>query len=108
MSRGEFDTLISIVRPNFVVDDYGGRTEAGDPTLIEPAYARVRYGLAQEKRQAAQERASQTATFEVYPTSALLTTVETDRIESSRGNWDITEVAPLKRNILRFTGVRSE
>jgi hypothetical protein len=63
--------------------------------MLEKAYARVRFGQAAEKRQAAQEGGVQSATFEVFPTSTLLGTALTDRIVFDNSNWDITEVAPL-------------
>jgi SPP1 family predicted phage head-tail adaptor len=105
VSRGEFDRLITVQRATVTSDDYGGETPAW--ANLEQAYARVRFGLAQEKREAAQETAVQTATFEVQPTQVLLGTRMKDRIQFDGSDWDITEVAPLERNLLRFTAMRS-
>lgn len=105
MIRGAFDRLITVQRATVTTDDYGGET----PTWvdIEQAYARVRFGLASEQRLAAQESGSQTATFEMIPTTALLTVTLKDRLLFDGSQWDIVEVAPLERNQLRFTATRS-
>lgn len=105
MIRGAFDRVVSVQRGTPVTDDYGGETL----TWIEAqkARARVRFGMAQEQRQAAQETGQQTATFEMKPTAALLATNIKDRIVFDGENWDITEVAPLDRHTIRFTAVRS-
>lgn len=105
MNRGAFDRLIVVQRATVVVDDYGGET----PTWadVEQAWARVRFGVAQEKREAAQESGVQSATFELMPTTALLTVTLKDKIIFDGSDWDITEVAPLERNLLRFTATRS-
>jgi head-tail adaptor len=106
VNRGAFDRLITVQRGAAVGEDnYGGETLTWDDT--EQAYARVRFGLAAEKRMAAQEGGVQTATFEVRPTTTLLQTNIKDRIVFDGDDWDITEVAPLERNSLRFTAVRS-
>jgi len=104
--RGAFDRLIIVQHATATTDDHGG--EELTWTELEKAYARVRFGLADEKRQAAQESASQSATFEVAPTSTLLTVSLKDRIQFDNDNWDIVEVAPLARNLLRFTALRSK
>lgn len=105
MSRGEYDSLIIVQRATVAVDDYGGETLTWAET--EKAYARVRFGLAQEKREAAQEGGNQTATFEVAPTTVLRAVVLKDRIHFDNSDWSITEVSPLNRNKLRFTAIRS-
>lgn len=109
VNRGAFDRLISVQRAELQEDDYGG--EAASLWLDrEQAYARLRFGRAEEKRVASQEGGFQTATFEVFPTSALLGTELTDRILLHEDNtaWNITEVAPLDRRTLRFTATRSK
>lgn len=105
MSRGQFDRLITVQRATVTTDDYGGENSAWADT--EKAYARVRFGLAAEQRQAAQESGTQAATFEAVPTTALLAVTLKDRILFDGGEWDITEVAPLNRQTLRFTATRS-
>jgi head-tail adaptor len=105
VNRGAFDQLITVQRATVTIDDYGGETPSWADT--EQAYARVRFGRADEQRTAAQEGAVQAATFEVRPTGTLLSTRLTDRISFDGSNWDITEVAPLDRQTLRFTASRS-
>lgn len=106
MIRGQFDRLITVQRASVTEDDYGGETLAWAD--VERAYARVRFGPAGEQRQAAQEGGSQTATFEVTPTAALLAVTLKDRIFFDNSNWDIVEKAPLDRQTLRFTATRAE
>lgn len=105
MNRGQFDRKIVVQRASVSTDDYGGEV----PTWVDlqPAWARVRFGTAQEKRQAAQEAGVQAVTFEVVPTLVLLTVTLKDRILFDDSEWDITEVAPLERYELRFSATRS-
>lgn len=106
MDAGKRDRLITVQRATTVADDY--TSDAGQVWAdLEKAWARVRFGAASEKRQAAQEGGQQSATFEVLPTSTLLGARLTDRIQFDGGEWDLTEVAPLDRSTLRFTAVRS-
>lgn len=105
VNRGQFDRLITVQRATVTTDDYGGET----PNWADhqQGWARVRFGSAQEKRTAAQEGGEQSATFELIPTTALLAVTLRDRIQFDGGDWDITEVAPLERNLIRFTATRS-
>lgn len=105
MSRGEFDRLITVQRATATTDDYGGETATW--ATVEQTYAKVRFGLAGEQRNAAQEGGLQAATFEVVPTAALSAVTLKDRIQFDGSDWDITEKAPLERNRLRFTATRS-
>lgn len=105
MNRGQYDRLITVQRSTVVTDDYGG--EAPTWASLENGWARVRFGTAQEKREAAQERGEQSATFELIPTTALRTVTLKDQILFEGSSWDIREVAPLERNLIRFTAARS-
>lgn len=105
MKRGEYAHLVIFKSSVATTNDHGD--EELTWSEIERAYARVRFGTAQEKRDAAQEYATQSATFEVRPTSALLGVRLKDQIEFDGSDWDITEAAPLDRKNLRFTAVRS-
>lgn len=105
VSRGEFDRLITIQRAAVTADDYGGEVSVW--AAVEQAWAKVRFGLAGEQRNAAQEGGLQAATFEVVPTAALLAVTLKDRIQFDGSDWDITEKAPLERKRLRFTATRS-
>lgn len=105
MRLADRDRLITFQRATTATDDHGGET----PTwaTLEQGWAKVRFGTAQEKREAAQERGIQSATFELMPTAALRTVTLKDRIQFEGSDWDITEVAPLDRTTIRFTAARS-
>lgn len=69
--------------------------------------ARIRFGNAQEQREAAQENASQTATFECVRSLALeAVTLNDHRIFYDGSAWDLTEKAKLDRKTIRFTATR--
>lgn len=76
------------------------------PTTLATVTAAVSFGTAQEKREAAQESASQTASFECLRTPTLDAIPMTARLSFDGSQWDITERAPLDRMKIRFTGVR--
>jgi SPP1 family predicted phage head-tail adaptor len=96
--------LIVFQRATVTTDDYGQEIETW--TDYATRRARVRFGTAQEKREAAQESASQTATFECVRSAELDAVTLKDRISYDGSDWDITERAPLDRATIRFTGVR--
>lgn len=77
-----------------------------NPSPLATCRAKVRFGTAQEKREAAQESAAQTASFECVRSSTLDAVPMTARIDFDGSQWDITERAPLDRKAIRFTGVR--
>jgi SPP1 family predicted phage head-tail adaptor len=106
IGAGLRDRRVVFQRAATTTDDYGGEVQTWAD--LEQAWARVRFGTAQEKRQAAQEGGIQSATFEVIPTPSLLGAQLTDRIQFDGSAWDITEVAPLNRQTLRFTATRSK
>ena len=96
---------ISRRRTRFAEDGYGGETEAWATYATRRAY--VRYGTAQEKREAAQEGGVQTATFECVRSAVLDAVTLRDRISFMGSSWDITETAPLDRKTIRFTATRN-
>lgn len=69
--------------------------------------ARVRFGTAQEKREAAQEGGVQSASFECVRSSTLDAVTLKDRISYLGSVWDLTELAPLDRATIRFTATRN-
>ena len=98
---------ISFIAAATATNDYNETVESwGSPTTLASAIARVRFGTAQEKREAAQEQASQTATFECLRTPTLDAVPMTARILFDGSQWDITERAPLDLKTIRFTGMR--
>lgn len=88
-------------------DGYNVNIDWSNPTEICRRRARVRFGTAQEKREAAQEGATQTATFECVRSAELDAVTLKDRIFYLDSGWDLTEVAPLNRKDIRFTGTRT-
>lgn len=105
MGAGQRTELIVIQRSTPTEDEHGGQT------LVWATYAtrraRVRFGTAQEKREAAQEGGVQAATFECISSSTLRSVTLKDRISYLSSLWDITEIAPLDRQIIRFTATRT-
>jgi hypothetical protein len=106
VNRGQFDRLVTFKQATTTTNDDGEEIASGSTTLAE-AWARVRFGTGQEKRQAAQESGVQSATFEVIPTPALMAVPLTATIEYDGSDWDLTEKADLERNLMRFTATRS-
>lgn len=105
ISNGQRDRLITIQRASITTDDYGGETQTWAD--LAQAWARVRFGTAQEKREAAQEAGSQSASFEMLLTPTLAGVTLLDRITFDGSEWDIVELAPLDRQTLRLTATRS-
>lgn len=105
MSATRRTEAIVIQRATPTEDIHGGQT------LVWATYAtrraRVRFGTAQEKREAAQEGGVQTATFECVRSSALNSVTLKDRISYLSSSWDIVETAPLDTKTIRFTATRT-
>lgn len=97
--------LIVFERATVAEDGYGGE----EPTWATyvSRRARVRFGTAQEKREAAQEGGVQSATFECVRSAELDSVTLEDRISYLGSTWDLTEIAPLDRAAIRFTGTRN-
>ena len=101
----ERDRLVTIQRATAATDDYG----EGAPTwaTLTTAFAKVLYGSGQERREAAQEAAAQTATFMFLWGATLAGVTVKDRIVFDGANWDITNRALVGLNReIHFTGVR--
>lgn len=105
MDPGQRDSLITFQRGTPTPDDYGGETIVY--STLTTAWARVRYGTGQERREAAQERASQAATFECEWSATLAAVLVTDRISFDSDTWDIISKAPLGHKEIHFAAVRS-
>jgi hypothetical protein len=97
---------IAFIAAVAVTDDYGTHEDWANPTTLATATATVMFGTAQEKREAAQESASQSASFECLRTPTLDAVPLTARISFDGDQWDITERAPLDRKTIRFTAIR--
>jgi head-tail adaptor len=105
VNRGAFDRLVAFQVSTPTTDDYGGEVHAW--ATVEEAWARVRFGRADEKREAAQEAGSQSATFEMAISNALMSVTLRDRLWYDNSPWDITEKADLDRQIIRLTAARA-
>lgn len=106
IEAGVRDRLISFERATTTTDDYGDEVETWAEQAT--AWAKVLFGTGQERREAAQESASQVASFLVNWTPTLAQIGTTDRIQFDSAAWDITSVAPVGRHDeLHITAVRS-
>lgn len=106
-SASQRDCTILFIRAATSTNDYNETVyNWASLTTLATRKARVRFGTAQEKREAAQESASQTATFECVRSTVLDAVTLKDRITFDGSQWDLTERAPLDRATIRFTGVR--
>lgn len=106
MTAGPRAFLITIERATVTTDDYGDEIEVW--ASHAQAWARVRYGSGQERREAAQEAAVQTATFECDWSPTLETVTARDRVQFG-GAWDITSAITTGLNRERhITAVRRD
>lgn len=94
---GEFDTLVEFQRATIVRSPLGVE-QPGEWAETEKAWSKVLYGTGAERRQAAAEGASQTATFRVASTAKLRGVIEQDRILMKGAGWGITSIAPIGVN----------
>jgi len=95
---------IVVERATVVTDDYGGEIETWGP-LCAP-WAAITYGTADERRSAAQESATLTATFRVRA-DAITSGISTrDRIAFDGGLWDIASNVPYLREARDITATR--
>lgn len=97
--------LIVIQRATATTNEYNEAEETW--ATYATRRVRVRFGTAQEKREAAQEGGVQTATFECERSSTLDAVTLKDRISYLNSFWDLTEIAPLDRKTIRFTATRN-
>lgn len=105
MDPGKRDQLITFQRATVTVDAYGGETPAFASHTT--AWAQVRRGTGQERREASQEAGSQAATFVTDWNPTLDAIKITDRIFYLGAFWDITDVAPMGHDEIQFTTTRS-
>lgn len=98
MSIGARDKLIVIERQGEAVDNGFTRKAPDDWPEFTRAYAEVLYGTGQERREAAQEGASQAATFICGWTPKLAQVTVRDRLHALARDWDVTSVIIVGRN----------
>lgn len=102
---GERNQLVTFQRATVTTDDYGG--EVSTWADFAQAWVQVRRGTGQERREASQEAASQTATFVADWNPTLDQITVTDRIQYRGDDWDIVDCAPDGTKEIQFTAVRS-
>lgn len=108
MRAGKRKYRIAFIEATTTTDDYNQPVEDwDDPATIATTLADVRFGTAQEKREAAQESGVQSASFECLRTPTLDAVLLTARISFDGSQWDITERAPLDFRKIRFTAARN-
>lgn len=107
MDPGKRDQLITFERAAVMINEESGGEEPIFASLTQ-AWARVRYGTGQERREAAQERASQAATFECEWTPTLATVKTNDRINFDGDEWDIVSRSPLSHREIHFAAIRAD
>lgn len=105
MSATQRTELIVFERATFTTNDNNEQIPSW--ATYATRRARVRFGTAQEKREAAQEGGVQAASFECINSSVLRSVTLKDRISYLSSSWDLTEIAPLDRKTIRFTGTRT-
>lgn len=98
---------ITFLQAGTTTNDYNEQIEDWtNPTTLATRRAKILFGTAQEQRQAAQETALQTATFECVNSSTLRAVSLKNKIGFDGSQWDITEKAPLSSKDIRFTATR--
>ena len=106
-SASERKWSITFLRATTTTDEYNQAVEDwSDPTTLATRMARVRFGTAQEQREAAQETGIQSASFECVRSSTLDGVTLRDRIGFDGSQWNIAERAPLDTATIRFTATR--
>lgn len=101
---GQRHHLLTFQRATVAPDDYGGEDKTWHE--ITTAWALIRYGTGQERREAAQEAAVQAITAECDWAPTLAAVVATDRFILFETAWDITSKAIIGANKeVHFTAV---
>lgn len=103
LASGQRDRLITFQRATITRSTLGQETESWATTL-GTAWASVLYGKGSERREAAAQGASNTATFRTLYNPTLAAVTEKDRIVFN-GNWNITSIALIGRSEIEFTAV---
>jgi head-tail adaptor len=93
---GERPHLVTIQRAVTVTDDYGGESKTWHE--LATGYARLSYGTGQERREAAQENASQAATFEFDWSPTIAAVKPSDRLYCFDTVWDVASAVTIGAN----------
>jgi head-tail adaptor len=90
---GKRDKLIRILQVGAPVDD-GYTTHPGEHVEFTRAWAEVRFGTGEERRQAAQEHASIPATFVILATPKTRQVTPEYKVRFMDADWDISSSIP--------------
>lgn len=104
MSAGKRDKRVSIERATTTVNDYNEPV----PTWSEltKRWTAIYFGKGSERRQAAMEQGSQTASFVMLSDSITRTITLEDRLNWGGSLWDIVSVLPVNRAEIEITATR--
>lgn len=91
----ELDQRIELQRKTVVSDGYGGEVETWSQ-ILKP-WAKAMYGTGGERRVAAQESATLTATFRIRSGPTADSVTPQDRIVFAGAQWDIASNVPYGR-----------
>jgi SPP1 family predicted phage head-tail adaptor len=105
IAAGSLDRRVRFERFGPIIDAYGGEVKDWQPYCA--AWANVVFGRGEERRAAAQERASLTATFRVRANSQTVAITTADRIVFDGGMWDISSNVPFNRDGRDITAIRA-
>ena len=92
MTAGARNRKVMFQRYETVEDPFGGETK--EWADYEPEWANVVYGSGSERREAAQEAGSLTATFYVLRNAKTQALTVKDRVSYDGATWDITSAVP--------------
>lgn len=93
---GERPHFVTIQRATVALDDYGGEVRTW--YTYTTSWAKIAYGTGQERREAAQENASQAATFMFDWDPTLAGVTAKDRLYIFDTVWDITANVTIGQN----------
>lgn len=102
MTSSRRDKLVSIQRATVTQDDYNEDIEAW--AEVRKEWARVRYGNAAERREAAQTQSARSATFDLADNALTRGLTAKDRIAWDGIDWNLTAPGiPISGGELQFT-----
>lgn len=107
MTAGRRDTFLVFERESSAQDAYGQEIETWAPIDAKGEWAAVLWGRGDERRAAAQEGGSQSATFQVLDHPGTRAVTIRDRIDAVGSKWDITGLAFINAGEIEFTAVRA-
>lgn len=106
INAGKRDKRVVFQRFTVAQDEYGEEIQEWAP-FGKPQKVAVFYGRGDERREAAREQGSQTATFNCHASETTKAIKITDRIVMGAENWDVTSISLLGRREVEFTAKRA-